>query len=76
MFLASGAATGQAFALEAGGNRSLDLGKNLLSVAADTFHGSRNSARTHWIERGEAQLLEFDSNDIHPQPIGDGGINI
>ena len=64
------------FALEACLQRSLNLGHNLLTIAADALDRGLDSTRAHRVERFEAQLLELDTHAIHAQPICYGGIDI
>ena len=53
----------------------LDLGNDFLAVAADLLNHPRQHAVAQRVERLEAELLEFETDRVHAQALGDRRID-
>ena len=76
MFFPTDSTARKPFALEAGLQRSLNLGHDLLTIAANSLDRGSDATRAHRVKCRETQLLELDTDAIHAQPICYGGIDI
>src|SRR5690606_33198774 len=66
----------QAFALQAGGQRLLDLGDDFLAVATGAAYRGADALGAHRVHGLETQILEFHAHGVHAQPVGDGRVDL
>ncbi len=55
--------------------RLFDLVDDFLAVATRALDRLVDARRTHRVHGLEAEVFEFDTNGVHAQPVGDGGVD-
>ena len=61
---------------QAVGQRGLDLGDDFLAVAPRALDRPVDQRRTHRVHGLETEVLELDAHSVHPQAVGDGGVDL